>query len=133
MTSYPERPAVLYLDDEPYCLDVFLEMFSDDYDVRTARTHEEARRALRERAFDIVVSDQCMPDGEGVAFLAEAARAQPAAFRILLTGRTHLGALVREMAAGVFHLFATKPWTEHSMRENLERARTHDPVASPTG
>jgi DNA-binding NtrC family response regulator len=120
---HSHKPTILYLDDDVRCLDVFLEMFEDDYDVRVARTHAEARRALAGQSFDIVVSDQFMPDGNGIEFLREVAAAQPTAFRILLTGGTHIGALLGEIATGVIQLFATKPWSEQSMREKLERAR----------
>lgn len=117
------KPTILYLDDDADCLEVFFEMFNRDYEVRMARTLSEARRALAEGRFDIVISDQSMPEVEGVAFLREVAATQPATFRILLTGHTNVGAHLREMAAGVFQLFATKPWTEKSMREKLERAQ----------
>jgi CheY-like chemotaxis protein len=117
------KPTILYLDDDADCLEVFLEMFQGDYRVLTAHTFAEARRALASARFDIVISDQSMPEGDGIGFLREVAAAQPASFRILLTGCTNVGAHLREMAAGVFQLFATKPWSEKSMREKLERAQ----------
>jgi DNA-binding NtrC family response regulator len=118
-----DKPMVLYLDDDMDCLEVFLEMFREDYEVRTARTLAEARRALAAQSFDIIISDQSMPEGNGVEFLREVAAVQPAAFRILLTGCTNVGAHLGAMAAGVFQVFATKPWSEQSMREKLERAQ----------
>lgn len=123
----------MYLDDDLPCLDVFAETFGADYEVVTARTDAEARRALDERNFDIVISDQFMPGADGIAFLRWVAQARPASYRILLTGGTHVGALLQEMTSGVINLFATKPWTESSMREKLERAQVARPRrARPT-
>jgi DNA-binding NtrC family response regulator len=114
--------SILYLDDEAACLDVFRHMFGGDYDVRTVTTADEARRALGEREFDIVISDQQMPGMRGTDFLREVAATHPDSYRMMLTGNTTLGETMHEFAARVIHGFLTKPWTEHQMRQALERA-----------
>ena len=114
--------SILYLDDEVVHLDIFHEMFSDDYDVRTAHSVEDARRMLAERAAEIVISDQRMPKVKGTEFLREVAASYPSSFRILLTGNAKVGEMLREIGTGIIHLFLTKPWTEQHMRQALERA-----------
>jgi DNA-binding NtrC family response regulator len=115
------KRAILYLDDEVACVDVFQEMFGDDFDVRTTTSASEARRALDERAADIVISDQRMPEIEGTEFLREIAETHPASYRVILTGSLTVGEVLRELG-GVINLFVSKPWTEQSMRQILERA-----------
>src|SRR5215210_4207331 len=78
--------SILYLDDDVVHLDIFREMFTDDYDVRVATTVEAARSMLLERAADIVISDQRMSKVKGTEFLREVAATYPASYRILLTG-----------------------------------------------
>jgi hypothetical protein len=38
------KRTILYIDDEVECLNIFEEMFGDEYDVRTAATLGDARR-----------------------------------------------------------------------------------------
>ena len=40
------KPSIFYLDDEAVLLDIFKEMFSDEYEVHTATTISEARRVI---------------------------------------------------------------------------------------
>lgn len=116
------KRSIIYLDDEEACLGVFRGMFDADYDVRTASTPGEARLLLAERPADIVISDQIMPEIEGVEFLREVAAKYPQSFRVLLTGGVTVGGVFREVGSGIVHLFVAKPWTEQGMREMLERS-----------
>ena len=116
------KRSILYFDDEVACIDVFQEMFGDDFDIRTASNLSDARRAMLERAADIVISDRRMPEIDGTEFLREVSELYPASYRVMLTGSATLGDLIREISDGVVNLFVAKPWTEQSMRGLLERA-----------
>ena len=117
------KPIVLYFDDERALLDIFQQMFSNEYDVRTASTLPEARALLSSCAPAIVISDWNMPDVSGLDFLREASEVCPASFRIILTGYGQVGDAIGEISAGLVELFITKPWTEPELRQALERAR----------
>lgn len=112
------KTTILYLDDEVVLLDIFKEMFSDEYDVRTASTLSQARSVLS-KCPDILIVDWSMPEISGTDFLREAARVCPGSFRILLTGYGQVGDVFSEISSGVIQLFTTKPC---DMREVLERA-----------
>lgn len=127
-----EKTSILYLDDEEMCLGVFADVFGYEYDVRTVSTLAEARAALNEQAFDIVISDQLMPEIDGVAFLREVAQNHRKAFRLMLTGSISLGQVISEVGAGIIHLFVTKPWTEPNIRQALERASMNSNDTSRT-
>ena len=116
------KRTILYLDDETACVDVFRDMFGDEFDVRTVTNVSDARRALTERAADIVISDQRMPDIDGTEFLREVSELYPASYRVLLTGSAMLGDMICEISNGVVNLFVGKPWMEQSMRQILQRA-----------
>jgi DNA-binding NtrC family response regulator len=118
----PERLSILYLDDEVSCLDIFRLMFGDDYEVRTALTIDEARRALAEADFDIVFTDYRMPGASGSAFLREVAAARPDSYRVMLTGAMGVGGVLSELSQGIIQLFLKKPWSEEGMRMALELA-----------
>jgi DNA-binding NtrC family response regulator len=118
--------TIFYFDDEAACLSLFQEVFGGEYDVRTAATLSEARRMLAERPADIIISDQGMPEIKGTDFLDEVAATYPSSYRVLLTGSIHLGGVLPQIGAGLIHYFIPKPWTEHDMRQMLERARLYD-------
>jgi DNA-binding NtrC family response regulator len=114
--------TILYLDDDAACLNLLRDTLGEDYEVRTAETHVEARHLLSLSRADIVISDQVMPDIKGAEFLREVAEQYPESFRVLLTGGDTVGNLLREISTGVINLFITKPWTEQEMKRMLELA-----------
>jgi DNA-binding NtrC family response regulator len=116
-----EKPSLLYFDDEIVRLNIFKEMFSDEYEVLTASTLFEARQVLS-TCPNIIISDWSMPKISGIDFLREAAEVCPDSFRIILTGYGHVGDMFAEISAGLVQLFITKPWDEAAMRKKLERA-----------
>lgn len=116
------KPIVFYFDDEAVLLEIFREMFGDEYDVRTTDSLSEARRMLAECAPDIIISDWSMPEISGIDFLREAREICPQSFRVLLTGFAQVGDMIAEISKGVVQLFIPKPWNEREMRQALERA-----------
>jgi DNA-binding NtrC family response regulator len=116
------KQSILYLDDEPACLKLFIDILGMDFDVRTARDHAEAFRLLSERQSNIIISDQKMPDVEGTRFLREVAEKYPGSCRVLLSGSVTVGDMYLEVGRGDVHFFLAKPWTEQNMRQALERA-----------
>jgi|SRR5947209_10068366 len=121
--SDTQKLSILYFDDEPVCLEVFRAMFAGDHEVRTAATLEEARRALDETAFDVIISDLAMPEISGTAFLRETARTHPESYRVMLTGSAFVGEVMGEIGAGIVKFFVPKPWSAVTMRQVFERAR----------
>lgn len=115
------KASILYFDDEDSCLSVFREFFGDDYDVQTVSTLVEARRALANGRFDIVISDQLMPEIDGLTFLRSVAATHPESYRIMMTGTIGVGQVIYEVSAGIIHHFVAKPWTVTNMRGALDR------------
>jgi DNA-binding NtrC family response regulator len=119
------KQSIFYLDDEPLLLNLFVDMFGNEFEVRTSTSSVEARRMLKDCPADIIISDQNMPEIEGTMFLREAAEACPQSYRILLTGAVSFIEVVSEISTGIVQMFVPKPWTEQRMREVLERAVAH--------
>ncbi|HEV2705428.1 MAG TPA: response regulator [Pyrinomonadaceae bacterium] len=114
--------TILYFDDEPTILENFWEMFDGQHEVLTTTSLAEARRIVRERAPDIIISDQRMPEIEGTEFLREVALLQPNCLRILVTGHAQMSDVLIEISTGIINFFIPKPWTEEYMSMVLERA-----------
>jgi len=115
------KRSVFYFDDDATLLDIFQEMFRDEYDIRTTTKLVVARRVLSECAPDIIISDQSMPEISGSEFLREASEKCPYSFRIMLTGYAVVGDVFGEVTNGLINIFIPKPWEETQMRQALER------------
>ena len=114
--------TILYLDDEPACIEIFKNTFDSEFDLLTASNCSEADALLAVRAADIIISDQMMPDMLGTEFLRNVAMRYPESYRVLLTGGATVGAFVQEIGAGIIHHFLTKPWSMQEVRQMFERA-----------
>jgi CheY-like chemotaxis protein len=57
--------------------------------VDRASSGNEVIRMLREKAFDIIITDVIMPNGDGVEVIAEAKRVQPNARVLAISGGGH--------------------------------------------
>ncbi len=87
-----DRIQIFHVDDESRLTDVvatFLEHESDRFEVRSAHSPEEGRKALSEFDIDCVVSDYEMPTENGIEFLESVRRTHPELPFILFTGKDY--------------------------------------------
>src|SRR5271163_850128 len=78
---------LLIVDDERSISELLEFTFrKQGHKVEVANTGEAAKRLLASRIFDIVVSDICMPDMDGVELLQYCKEVSPATTFILVTG-----------------------------------------------
>jgi DNA-binding NtrC family response regulator len=115
------KRSVFYFDDDATLLDIFQEMFEDEYDVSTTTELAEARSMLSECTPDIIITDQSMPEISGSEFLREVIEKCPHSFRIMLTGYSVVGDVFGDITNGLIDVFIVKPWKEEQMRQILER------------
>ena len=78
---------LLVVDDERSISELLEISFrKDGHKVELASSGEDAKRRLASRVFDIVVSDICMPDMDGLELLRYCKEVSPSAAFILITG-----------------------------------------------
>lgn len=118
--------AILLADDESEIRQLIeLWMSAAGHSVVATASGREACEALRGRAFDLVITDLLMPDGDGVDLIAEVRRAHPV-MRILAIsggGRYTEGSDVLNLAQGLgAHAVVLKPFTAAQLKAGIERA-----------
>lgn len=91
------------------------------YETTEADCVEAARRALEEDRYDVVLTDQRMPDGNGMDVLRLVAQRDHSAAVIFLTAHGSIDLAVHAMRAGAFD-FLTKPFDDDQVRGALGRA-----------
>jgi two-component system, NtrC family, response regulator PilR len=78
---------LLVVDDEPSISELLEISFrKEGHKVDVAATGQAAKRRLASQVFDIVISDICMPDMDGVELLQYSKEVSPATTFILITG-----------------------------------------------
>lgn len=118
----PDRPPVLYVDDEESALVIFEAAFDDDYELHLARSAREALDLLHRLPIHLVVADQHMPGMTGVQLLEVIQAERPDVIRMILTGYSDIDTVIRAINSGRVHQYATKPWKPKELRMVIDRA-----------
>jgi DNA-binding NtrC family response regulator len=113
---------ILLVDDEASMRRILaFNLRQDQHEIWEASGVQEARRALAANDFDVVVTDQRMPDGEGLAVLGYAHESDPTLPVIFLTAVATIELAVESMRQGAFD-FLTKPFQPEVVRATVRRA-----------
>jgi DNA-binding NtrC family response regulator len=96
-------------DDEAICRLLATTLRSNGTRViETASSAAEAKACLRNRRFDLVITEISMPDEDGISLMRWASEHTPGASWVVLTGHATLDAAVRALQLGALDYF-TKP------------------------
>ncbi len=122
---------LLIVDDEPDMLDFLDRVFRREYEVVRAHSVEEALQRLDDGPLDVIVTDRRMPRRSGLELLEAAAKRQPQAIRVLLTG--YADSLVDEKVAQwrLVDAWVSKPIDSAALKESI--AQAIEKRASPAG
>jgi DNA-binding NtrC family response regulator len=116
---------VLIVDDEPHMHKILASNLEQDkHLIFHARGLEEARQAIGSNQFEAILTDQKMPDGEGLDVLAAAREADPNVAVVFLTAVATLELAVESMRKGAFD-FLAKPFAPEVLRAAIQRACDH--------
>ncbi|MEN8183530.1 MAG: sigma-54 dependent transcriptional regulator [Myxococcota bacterium] len=118
------RPyGILVVDDEEAILESLELTLSGDYRVFTALDGKTGLEILsREPGIALVIVDQVMPGMSGVELLEKVIETRPSAIRMMLTGYTDIGSLVRAINDGRIYRYVQKPWEPDELRMTVKRA-----------
>jgi signal transduction histidine kinase len=105
--------SILLVDDDFGNLALLEEYLSDDYQVITAMSGMEAMQILQAKEFDIIISDQRMPQMSGVELLEHARKMYPDTIRMILSAYSDANAMLAAINQGHVYRFLLKPW-EHT-------------------
>src|SRR5271154_637002 len=116
---------ILIADDEPHLRRILISNLKQEHhEVVEAAGVSDARSALTEHTFDVVITDQKMGDGEGLDVLAAAREADPSLSVVFLTAFATIELAVESMRRGAFD-FITKPFVPEVLMASANRAMEH--------
>lgn len=110
MSSAAPKGRVLCVDDEPNILRALSWLLKKEFQVVTAQSAHDGLELIRTGDFDVVISDQRMPEMSGVDFLNQVRILAPRAMRILLTGYSDMQSVLRSVNESEIFRYVNKPW-----------------------
>lgn len=125
---------ILVVDDEPGIRTLVQEILEEEgYEVRLAENGEAARKAMQDKAPDLVLLDIWMPDLDGISLLKEWVSSGQAKMPVvMMSGHGTIHTAVEATRLGAFD-FLEKPVPYKRLLETVERAlrQTSRPPALP--
>jgi two-component system, NtrC family, response regulator HydG len=116
---------ILIVDDEPHMRRILgSNLRQDRHEIAEAAGVEEARARLSGNDFDVIFTDQKMPDGDGLEVLAAVRESNATIPVIMLTALASIELAVESMRQGAFD-FLAKPFQPEVVRAAANRAAQH--------
>ena len=116
---------VLIVEDEPNMRKLIsLNLRADGHSLVAVSLVHEGLSALQTQDFDVVLSDQRLPDGEGLEILSALSQVDSATAVVILTAYGTVELAVETMRKGAFD-FLTKPFAAENLKAVIKRAAQH--------
>jgi PAS domain S-box-containing protein len=113
---------ILIVDDEIQLASALREMLSaQGYETKVVASGKEALEALKERDFDLLLTDLMMPGLDGIALLKAALVIDPRLVGIVMTGQGTVQTAVDAMKVGAFD-YILKPFKSNVLFPVISRA-----------
>jgi DNA-binding NtrC family response regulator len=125
------KRSVLVVDDEPGMRMALKANFErDGWRVETASGTAEAVHKYNQASFPLVVTDVCMPDGDGLELMRRVRAADSSTAVIVLTAFGTVAQAVQAMQNGACD-YLTKPFSFEQLQSTVERVMRGSATASP--
>lgn len=116
------QKRLLFVDDEPLMRELYSTLsgvLGRGHEVYTAASGVEALDMVRDKSFDVIVSDLAMPEMDGVEFLNEVVRTYPESARIIISGFADRMRVAECLTVG--HRYFNKPFNVRALATLLKR------------
>lgn len=109
--------TLLFVDDEVNILHSLQRLFRrEGYNILTATGGQEGLELLKGNMVSLVISDNRMPEMDGVEFLSKVREVSPSTVRFMLTGYADIKAVVGAINSGEVSRYVTKPWNDDELK-----------------
>ncbi|HEV8524659.1 MAG TPA: ATP-binding protein [Terriglobales bacterium] len=122
-----QKPKILVVDDEPGVLFTMTSILEQEgYEVQGMAGGAAALEAIRQRYYDLVLTDLNMPQIDGLAVLGEVRKRSPNTVTVMITGYGSLDSAVEALQLGAYE-YLLKPLDVADLKlavgRSLERKR----------
>jgi response regulator RpfG family c-di-GMP phosphodiesterase len=117
------KPKILVVDDEQGVLVSLSQLLSEEYDVITCQSADDAVRLLEQDSFvTLLLTDQRMPKKTGTELLIDSRDIAPLVPKVLITAYTDVEDVIRLINEGQIFRYIQKPWNPEKLRETIAEA-----------
>jgi CheY-like chemotaxis protein len=115
---------ILFVDDEPQILVALRRTLSKEtYELAFSGSAQEALEELQRQHYDVIVSDNRMPDTTGVQLLRQVEQQYPKTMRVLMSAIAESEDKKRAQQDGAVDWFIEKPWQSKELCDLLRAIR----------
>jgi putative nucleotidyltransferase with HDIG domain len=119
------KARILVVDDEAHVRSMIgATLERQEYDVQLASSGREALEMLEKKAFDLVLTDIVMLDGNGFALLKGIHAQQPNLPVVIVTAMHDIGMAIDSMRGGAYD-YLLKPFEREHLLGTVQRALAH--------
>jgi len=117
---------LLIVDDEPNIIkSIKRSLNSEEMEILSATCGQEAMAVITSKHVGVVLSDQKMPEMDGVSLLSKVRDYDPDIVRLLLTGYASVDSAMDAIKRSQIFEYLTKPWDPDALKGTLHRAFKH--------
>ncbi len=118
--------TVLLVDDEKANLEVLKPILEEDYHVLVAGNGKDALALIQQKEYQesihLIISDQRMPEMDGITFLEQTIPIIPRTKRIILTAYSDVEVIIKAVNQAQIYKFLLKPVDLEDLRLTVQRA-----------
>ena len=117
------KSNLLCVDDDPSVLSALKRfLHSENYQITTANSAEEALDKLKQNSIQVILCDHRMPGMSGTELLKKVYVEQPNTIRILMTGESDIDLVIDAINEGAIYKYLSKPWNNSEVIETVRQA-----------
>jgi two-component system response regulator HydG len=118
----PQRKKILIIDDDASVTDsLCLVLTEAGFEALAAHSFTQSMALLKNEEFDLVITDLCLPDGNGIDVITHIKSAVPEIEVILMTGHGSVDITIEAIKCGAYY-YLEKPYTLDRLRTLVDRA-----------
>ncbi|HEX3716593.1 MAG TPA: ATP-binding protein [Verrucomicrobiae bacterium] len=121
MNEPSSRPKLIIVDDEAAQMKALCDTLGDRYEATGFVSANAGLQAIRQKKFDLLLSDLMMPEMDGISLLQAGLKADPNLVAIIMTGEGTIATAVEAMKSGALD-YILKPFRLSAVLPVLERA-----------
>ncbi len=115
---------ILIVDDEREITEILADLLSVEYDCTVAGSAEEALVWLRDRSYDLVISDITMPGMSGLDMIPHVKEMAPNTVVVMISGMQTVESAIGALRLGAFD-YLMKPFDLRQVEAVVKRALEH--------
>ncbi|MGL1893079.1 MAG: response regulator [Spirochaetaceae bacterium] len=114
---------ILFVDDEKEILSSIKRQFrKEKFTIDTCNSGNEALELLKAGNYKVILSDERMPEMNGLELMKQVKTLYPATIRIILSGYADSETIINAINQGEIFRFISKPWNYDEMLDCINQA-----------